>query len=166
MNVGSGWTLDCIQRVESETISNISYLKYSDGDGTIHYFSKDSSKDSSYYYDEDGLSLKIKSTGTNAYLMSDDDGNEWTFTGNYLTSTKDSDGNKININYSSGRLSSITQENKGQSAITMATFTYSGNDLISVTDAAGNVYTLTYSGTNLVGIKRSSSTIASYTYSG
>lgn len=66
----------------------------------------------------------------------------------------------------SGRLSSITQENKGQSAITMATFTYSGNDLISVTDAAGNVYTLTYSGTNLVGIKRSSSTIASYTYSG
>ena len=104
--VGSGWTLDCIQRVESETISNISYLKYSDGDGTIHYFSKDSSKDSSYYYDEDGLSLKIKSTGTNAYLMSDDDGNEWTFTGNYLTSTKDSDGNKININYSSGRLSS------------------------------------------------------------
>ena len=47
MNVGSGWTLDCIQRVESETISNISYLKYSDGDGTIHYFSKDSSKDSS-----------------------------------------------------------------------------------------------------------------------
>ena len=48
----------------------------------------------------------------------------------------------------------------------MATFTYSGNDLISVTDAAGNVYTLTYSGTNLVGIKRSSSTIASYTYSG
>lgn len=98
--------------------------------------------------------------------MSDDDGNEWTFTGNYLTSTKDSDGNKININYSSGRLSSITQENKGQSAITMATFTYSGNDLISVTDAAGNVYTLTYSGTNLVGIKRSSSTIVSYTYSG
>lgn len=166
MNVGSGWTLDCIQRVEAETISNISYLKYTDGDGTIHYFRKDSSKDSSYYYDEDGLSLKIKSTGTNAYLMSDDDGNEWTFSGNYLTSIKDSDGNKININYNNGRLSAITQENNGQSAITVATFTYSGNDLISVTDAAGNVYTLTYSGTNLVGIKRGSSTIASYTYSG
>lgn len=26
MNVGSGWTLDCIQRVEAETISNISYV--------------------------------------------------------------------------------------------------------------------------------------------
>ena len=51
MNVGSGWTLDCIQRVEAETISNISYLKYTDGDGTIHYFCKDSSKDSSCYYD-------------------------------------------------------------------------------------------------------------------
>ena len=166
MNVGSGWTLDCIQRVEAETISNISYLKYTDGDGTIHYFCKDSSKNSSYYYDEDGLSLKIKSTGSNAYLMSDDDGNEWTFTDNYLRSIKDSDGNKININYTSGRLSGITQENKGQSAITVATFTYSGNNLTSVTDAAGNVYTLTYSGTNLVGIKRGSTNLAAYTYSG
>lgn len=166
MNVGSGWTLDCIQRVEAETISNISYLKYTDGDGTIHYFCKDSSKDSSYYYDEDGLSLKIKSTGSNAYLMSDDDGNEWTFTDNYLRSIKDSDGNKININYTSGRLTNITQENKGQSAITVATFTYSGNNLTSVTDAAGNVYALTYSGTNLVGIKRGSTNIAAYTYSG
>lgn len=166
MNVGSGWTLDCIQRVEAETISNISYLKYTDGDGTIHYFCKDSSKDSSCYYDEDGLSLKIKSTGSNAYLMSDDDGNEWTFTDNYLRSIKDSDGNKININYTSGRLSGITQENKGQSAITVATFAYSGNNLTSVTDAAGNVYTLTYSGTNLVGIKRGSTNLAAYTYSG
>ena len=166
MNVGSGWTLDCIQRVEAETISNISYLKYTDGDGTIHYFSKDSSKDSSYYYDEDGLSLKIKSTGTNAYLMSDDDGNEWIFTDNYLTSVKDSDGNKININYSSGRVSTITQVNNGQSAITVATFSYSGNNLTSITDAAGTVYTLTYSGTNLASIQRGSTTIAAYTYSG
>ena len=63
-------------------------------------------------------------------------------------------------------MSGITQENKGQSAITVATFTYSGNNLTSVTDAAGNVYTLTYSGTNLVGIKRGSTNLAAYTYSG
>jgi len=166
MNVGAGWTLDCIQKVEPETISNISYLKYTDGDGTIHYFCKDSSKSSTYYYDEDGLGLKIKSDGSNAYTMSDDKGNEWIFTGNYLTTLKDSDGNKININYSSGRITSISQVNNGQSAIEVAKFTYSGNDLISLTDAAGNVYTLTYSGGNLVGIKKSSATIAAYAYSG
>lgn len=166
MSVGSGWTLDCVQKVTAETISGVSYLKYADGDGTIHYFCKDSSRDASYYYDEDGLGLKIKSTGTNAYTMSDNKGNEWIFTGNFLTSTKDSDGNVFNINYSNGKITSIIQVNNGQSAITVASFAYSGNNLATVTDAAGNVYTLTYSGTNLVSIKKNSTTMATYTYNG
>ena len=166
MSVGSGWTLDCVQKITPETIAGMSYLKYADGDGTIHYFCKDSSKDASFYYDEDGLGLKIKNTGTNAYTMSDDKGNEWIFTGNYLTSTKDSDGNVFNINYSNGKITSITQLNNGQYTLTMASFAYNGNTLTSVTDNAGNVYTLNYSGTNLVSIKRGSTGIASYEYSG
>lgn len=168
MTLGSGWTLDCIQKVVPETIDSISYLKYTDGDGTIHYFMKDSTPaDSNYpYYDEDGLGLKMKINSTNNYTMADDNGNEWIFTGNYLTSIKDSDGNRINISYSGGKLTSISQVNSGQSAITVATFTYSGSNLTSVEDAAGNTYTLTYSGTNLVSIKKNNTTISSYTYSG
>lgn len=166
MSVGSGWTLDCVQKVTAETISGVSYLKYADGDGTIHYFCKDSSRDASYYYDEDGLGLKIKSTGTNAYTMSDDKGNEWIFTGNFLTSTKDSDGNVFNINYSNGKITTITQVNNGQYTITVAVFTYSGNTLTSVTDKAGNVYTLTYSGTKLTGVQRGTTKLAEYLYDG
>lgn len=166
MSVGSGWTLDCVQKITAETISGVSYLKYADGDGTIHYFSKDSSRDAAYYYDEDGLGLKIKNTGTNAYTMSDDKGNEWFFTGSFLTSTKDSDGNVFNINYSNGKITSITQVNNGQYTLTMASFTYSGNTLTSVTDKAGNVYTLTYSGTKLTGVQRGTTKLAEYLYDG
>ena len=168
MNVGSGWTLDYIQKVEAETIDNIDYLKYTDGDGTIHYFMEDSSPDDSNYpyYDEDGLGLKMKVNSTNNYTMADDDGNEWTFTNNYLTSVKDSDGNKININYSSGKIQTITQVNNGQSAVEVASFNYSGNNLSSVEDAAGNVYALVYSGTKLASIQKNGTTIAAYTYDG
>ena len=60
MDFGSGWTLDCVQTLASQTIGGREYLRYTDGDGTEHYFLKDSRKDSSYYYDEDGLGLKIK----------------------------------------------------------------------------------------------------------
>ena len=168
MSVGSGWTLDYIQKVQAETIDNIDYLKYTDGDGTIHYFMEDSTPDDSNYpyYDEDGLGLKMKVNGTNNYTMADDDGNEWTFTSNYLTSVKDSDGNKININYSNGKIQTITQVNNGQSAVEVASFNYSGNNLSSVEDAAGNVYTLVYSGTKLASIQKNGTTIAAYTYDG
>ena len=168
MNVGSGWTLDCIQKVEEENINNIDYLKYTDGDGTIHYFMKDSSPDDSNYpyYDEDGLGLKMKINSTGNYTMADDKGNEWTFTGHYLTTIKDSDGNKININYANGRLSSIAQVNNGKTAITVANFTYTDSALTGLTDAAGNTYTLTYSGGKLASIQKNNVTIASYTYDG
>ncbi len=168
MNMGSGWTLDCIQKVVPETVGNIPYLKYFDGDGTIHYFVNDTSKDSSstFYYDEDGLGLKIKGTGGNSYLMSDDHGNEWVFTNNYLTSIKTSDGNETSINYSSGKITSIQQKNNGATPITVASFSYSGNNLTSVTDAANNTYTLTYTDGKLASIAKSNSTIAEYSYSG
>lgn len=168
MNVGSGWTLNYIQKVESVTIDSINYLKYTDGDGTIHYFLKDSTPDDSNYpyYDEDGLGLKMNVNSTNNYTMADDNGNVWIFTNNYLTSVQDSDGNKININYSSGRISSITQVNKGQSAIEVASFTYNSNKLTTVEDAAGNTFTLTYSGSKLASIQKNSSTIATYSYDG
>ena len=168
MTVGSGWTLDYIQKVVPETISGIQYLRYTDGDGTVHYFIKDSSpKDSSYpYYDEDGLGLKMKVNSTNNYTMADDNGNTWTFTKNYLTTVKDETGNVIKITYTSGRITKIVQTNKSQTSITLATFAYSGNALSTVTDNAGNVYTLVYADGKLTSIQKNGTTIAQYEYSG
>ena len=171
MNVGSGWTLDVIQKVEPETITDIDYLKYTDGDGTIHYFMEDSekkAKDTEGYthFDEDGLGLKMKVNSTNNYTMADDKGNTWTFTNNYLTCITDGDGNKTNITYSSGKITEINQVNNGQASVRVAKFTYNGNNLESVQDAAENVYKLIYNGTKLASIQRDNSTIASYTYDG
>ena len=45
MRVGAGFTLNAIQKLETEVISNTTYLKYTDGDGTVHYFRKDANKD-------------------------------------------------------------------------------------------------------------------------
>lgn len=163
MNIGSGWTLDCIQKIETETISDVQYLKFYDGDGTVHYFQAD---DDGVYHDEDGLGLKIETVTAGGYTMSDKSGNTWTFVNHFLTTAMDSDGNAININYTDGRILSVTQKNNGKAAITVAAFTYDGNTLESVTDAAGNVFTLTYSGNDFVSIQKDGTTVAQYVYNG
>ena len=164
MRLGSGWTLDAIQYVEKETIAGIEYIRYHDGDGTVHYFPKDSSDGK--YYDEDGLGLTIVATSSTVYTMSDDKDNTWTFTNGYLTAIKDASGNQILINYSNGKITSIQQKNNGASAITVASFTYSGNYVTQITDAAGYVTSLTNSGGKLTAIAYQGTTIASYGYDG
>ena len=167
-NIGSGWTLDCIQKVVVETINNVNYLKYYDGDGTIHYFHPVSAPDDPDYpyYDEDGLGLKMRIDSTNNYTMADDHGNTWVFTSNYLTSITDSDGNQLTTTYTDGKITEIKQTNNGKSAITVATFGYNEDYLQTVTDASGVVYTLNYTDSKLTSINRGSTTIAAYTYDG
>ncbi len=74
-------------------------MKYTDGDGTIHYFAKDSSKDANYYYDEDGMGLKINEYRTGCYMISDDKDNEMYFVNGFLTLINDANGNEIQIHY-------------------------------------------------------------------
>ena len=177
MTVGAGWRLDCVQKIEEETISSTQYLKYYDGDGSIHYFLKRPGYYDDYYYDEDGLGLKIMCTDTNAYEMSDDYGNTWKFKDNFLVEAINENGHIIQINYSDKKLTTIVQRNKESSdfynTTTVATFTYNtgGNTLQTIEDAAGNIYTLSYSGSRLASIKlkeadsTQNNTLATYTYS-
>ena len=172
MDFGSGWTLDCVQTLVSQTIGGREYLRYTDGDGTEHYFLKDSSKDSGYYYDEDGLGLKIKAV-SGGYEMSTDKDTKYTFTGGFLTSIADANGNKITMTYSGGKITAVDQKNNGGSSIRIASFAYSGNRLDSITDAAGNKMVLSYSGDgNLTGItqidfkQHQETPIARYVYKG
>ena len=162
MTVGQGWTVDCIQKLVAETINGVSYLKYYDGDGTIHYFSEDG--DSNIYRDEDGLGLKIQATATNVYTMTDNNGNSWEFTSKYLTAMQDSTGNRIRIYYSNYKLSKIVQMNAGQSEIIAATFTYNGEYLDTVKDYGNNTYKLNYTNGKLTSIQKNGTTIAQYTY--
>ena len=185
MHVGAGAQLNIMQQIVKEELQNdaesdkkTTYLKYTDGDGTIHYFAKDPSKNDSYYYDEDGLGLKINEYQTGCYKISDDKDNEMYFVNGLLTTITDSNDNEIQIHYthsdgtsasngypnaSGDRISKIVQKNNGGSAITVATFGYSSDNwLKTVTDAAGNVYNLAYSSGKLSQISRGSTVIAQY----
>lgn len=173
MRMGSGMKLDLLQKVEYvdlqdelESSGTKRYIKYTDSDGTAHYFAKDTQKDSSgkWYFDEDGLGLKITEYAANYFRMEDDNGNKWYFVYGFLTIIQDANGNSINLwfKHSDGTMATngypygtgntldhITLKNNGVDAITVATFAYNTDDgantLHSVTDAAGNVYSFHYS---------------------
>ena len=185
MHVPGGTKLNIMQKVESVTLQNdanadnkSTYMKYTDGDGTIHYFSKDPSKSTKYYYDEDGLGLKINEYRTGCYMISDDKDNELYFVNGYLVLINDANGNEIQVHYthkdgtsaengypnSSGdRINKVVQKNTGCDAITVATFTYnSNNTLTGITDAAGNKYTFSCTSGRLSKILRNGTAIAQY----
>ena len=118
------------------------------------------------------MGLKIKAV-SGGYEMSTDKDTKYTFTGGFLTSIADANGNKITMTYSGGKITAVDQKNNGGSSIRIASFAYSGNRLDSITDAAGNKMVLSYSGDgNLTGItqidfKRHQETpIARYVYKG
>ena len=105
--------------------------------------------------------------------MSTDKDTKYTFTGGFLTSIADANGNKITMTYSGGKITAVDQKNNGGSSIRIASFAYSGNRLDSITDAAGNKMVLSYSGDgNLTGItqidfkQHQETTIARYVYKG
>lgn len=84
-----------------------------------------------------------------------------------LRTIKDNNGNQYNINFTDGKLTSITQKNNGATEeITVATFAYTGDYLTAVTDAASLVYTLNYTNNCLTSISLGDTVIAEYAYNG
>ena len=164
MRTGFGWQLSAQESVGKTTIGDTTYLVYRDGDGTMHFFTYDSS--SGKYKDEDGLNLTIAagtSGGITTYTMTDDDGNTRFFYNSYLTYIKDANGNRICFVYNGGSFSATGTgwypSTKGSylSAIyavgsgsdkgsKICTLTYDQNHyLASITDYAGRTTTFNYS---------------------
>ena len=201
--MGSGVKLNLLQKVEYVDLQNDlesgntqRYVKYTDGDGTSHYFRTDAEKQAqepsgstTFYYDEDGLGLKVTEYATDSFRMLDDKDNQMVFIHGYLTTIQDSNGNQIQLffrhsdgtmstdghpNASGDRLELVKQKNNGQSAVTVITLGYdTGTNLLrSVTDYAGNVCTLQYDGNRFKRIlwtaagEQTSSTLAEYEYAG
>ena len=166
MHFGSGVGMNVVQKMEKVALQNDfssgktdTYLQYTDGDGTVHYFAKDGND----WKDEDGLGLKATEYSAGSFRVTDDNGNRMDFAGGYLSLLRDANGNEIQILYSSKRITSIVQKNNGGSAITIATFTYdSSNFLTKITDAIGNEYTPGYTDGMLTSLKRGGTTIAQY----
>lgn len=166
MRLGSGVGMNVVQKMEKVALQNDfstgktdTYLQYTDGDGTVHYFAKDGND----WKDEDGLGLKATEYSTGSFRVTDDNGSRMDFADGYLSLLRDANGNEIQILYSSKRITSIVQKNNGGSAITIASFTYdSSNFLTKITDAIGNEYTPGYTDGMLTSLKRGGTTIAQY----
>ena len=166
MHFGSGVGMNVVQKMEKVALQNDfssgktdTYLQYTDGDGTVHYFAKDGND----WKDEDGLGLKATEYSAGSFRVTDDNGNRMDFAGGYLSLLRDANGNEIQILYSSKQITSIVQKNNGGSAITIATFTYdSSYYLTKITDAIGNEYTPGYTDGMLTSLKRGGTTIAQY----
>lgn len=167
MRLGAGWSLDVIQKMEPVTVGAVQYMKYTDGDGTEHYFQDNPDDAESVYYDEDGLGLKVTINMDGTYIMSDMQDNTYTFNNDgFLTNIRDNNHNQYLIHYSNGKLTSIAQKNNGCNEIVVASFAYAGNYLSAITDAAGVVHTISYVDNRIDSIMSDGMEIAQYRYNG
>lgn len=170
---GKGIRLNYHQTIEKVTIGDIDYYKHVDGDGTAHYFVKDSK--SNQWKDENGLelTLTIRTEPDEAiYVIEDKDKNKMNFSKNgYLRSICDKNGNTLKIVYSNyrieyirdgaGRLTTLTyskDSNGNAKTLTKVTgpdgksksFGYKNGCLVSVTDIDNEKMTYEYSEKNLL----------------
>lgn len=139
IGVGLGYRLNVNQELEYVRIENSgdpdkkNYIKYTDEDGTIHYFYMKT--DTSNHYDEDGLGLTLI-PGDNLYTLVDKSGNKMIFpkrivgprvTWN-LTEIKNTEGNTTKITLDGENKVTKITDGAGQEV----NFQYTNNHLASV----------------------------------
>lgn len=112
MLYGNGWRTNFDQRVGYVTIAGTTYYKYTDEDGTVHYFVLVDG----VWKAEDGIDLKLSVGGGNAITVSDTSDNKMVFypvadanKPGFLNYIEDSNGNRQTVGYDSNhRISQIT----------------------------------------------------------
>lgn len=150
--LGIGYKFNLFQTIEIETINEINYLKYTDGDGTIHYFYEEDE----IYKDEDGLIMTIEKTDTE-YILVDKNENRMKFTiinqVGYLTELVDVENNKVEISHdlnnriteikdANNSVINVVYEDNKVSIISVdktVVLNYANNKLINITNVSGNV---------------------------
>ena len=164
MSFGRGWKLNVQETIVQKVLGSTTYYVYNDSDGTEHYFKSENGT----YIDEDGLGLTLTVSGT-TYTLEDKQGNQKIFSSGILTKIRDENGNAINMVYENSQLKRITRKNNESSSNaveeTLASLTYNGSLLQSITDAYGRITTFSYDSNNcLIKITSPDSTTVEYTY--
>lgn len=161
--LGKGFKFNYHQTIESadteETVAEVKYLKYTDADGTIHYFYEETSENdelTGIFVDEDGLNLTITKED-NIYTMVDKYGNKLLFNiinnigylsaitntknevvqviydeNNRITKIVDSNNSEINIEYDAVSII-ITSIDES------VTLSYQDNKIISINNLLGRI---------------------------
>jgi len=165
---GNGWRLNFVQKLEPVTIegNNSVKYKYTDGDGTQHYFVQTTD---GKIVDEDGLGLTYSdiSEGELIRKITNKNNTELKFdNNNFLRQIIDSNGNSINIRYfpilNSYCPVGITTSSGGVYSLNYG----EGGKLINIVDNAYRITEFTYSNNNLQTIKYPDGTITTFEYIG
>ena len=169
---GYGWRLNYAQYIEAVALKDnnttATYYEYIDGDGTRHYYKKETSTKYVNELDKDSVLTINRSSGI--LTITDKGGNKLVFTGGsfnhdndsntqkeflgHLTSVEDANGNKTLITYDTAsvngsvfrnmRITSITEKLAGSSAGQSITLSYTGNRLTRMTAPNGLDQTFGY----------------------
>lgn len=111
LNPGKGFRLNIQEHVVKETINGTTLYRYTDADGTQHYF-----QNVNGVWEDDsglGLTLKISPSGySNSYVITDkmDNVRVFNITTGYMTSVTDNTGHSITLAYSGALLQSAVDE--------------------------------------------------------
>lgn len=167
IGTGNGWRLNVNQRLETQNISGTNYYKYTDEDGTRHYF-KDTGASS--LSDELNLGLTLNKESDGTISISDKKNNKLDFNAatNDLNYIADANGNKMTFTYSGGSCNgvrNITKVTDGAGRTT--TLNYSNNILTAIVDTANRTTSYGYDGNgNLQTITYPDGKTSSYNYDG
>jgi RHS repeat-associated protein len=172
LDVGKGWMLNIQESVTSVTLNGVQKYKYIDGDGTEHYFEKNSSN---VWQDDSGLELTL-TIGTSTYTITSKEDFVRTFnkSAGYLTKMTDSNDNAVTINYSSGKIASLTTCSGGvitfnkNSSNQLTSINMPDGRTISYEYVDGYLETVNHPGSSVVngGGSNSVANQAKYVYSG
>lgn len=165
---GNGYRLNITQTIEKVVIGSKEYAKYTDEDGTKHYFEKQGDK----YIDSENLGLKL-TIENEKFILTDKSNNKFIFTKKtsklgdiwFLTQLVDSNNNIITISLIDdsnvgARVSKIS-DSSGDSI----SFTYDNNKLNKIIDKSSKSITYQYDNEgNLIKITYQDGKFSQYVY--
>jgi len=155
---GIGWRLNLSQRIAETTINGVLYYVYTDEDGTIHYFKKDSN---GVFKDESGLDLTAVKNSDGTYVITDKKSNKLKFTKNgYLWTITDSNNNTMTLAYDGTVLKSVTDGSGRKTTFEVLSNGY----LTGIIDPAGRKTSFAYNGTQLSKITYPDGKSTSFSY--
>lgn len=166
---GNGFRLNLSQTIEKVTIGETEYAKYTDEDGTKHYFDKNGNS----YIDSENLKLTLK-LENDIFTLIDNSNNKFIFTKKasnsgeiwHLSQSIDANNNAINITLVNDSTAGTRIEKVTDSAGDSISFTYTNNKLTKITDKAARSTNYEYDNDgNLVKITYSDGKYSEYTYS-
>lgn len=146
---GYGWSSNLDQHLKFATDE---LVQYQDEDGTVHYFSKNSSGG---YDSPGGVFLELKKNTDGTFILTDTDQSYVTFnTSGKMIGETDANNNKTVYAYTGSQLTSITDAGGRK-----LTITYNASGKISqITDPASRTYHYVYdTSSNLTGVTKKDS---------